>query len=57
MVRIRNGKVLARKLSVSEGWYIFAEVCSQNLQFGIDGNTNPGYMDVENMLSTHRSLK
>ena len=35
MVRIRNGKVLARKLSISEGWYLFAEVFSRNLQFGI----------------------
>ena len=26
---------MARKLSVSEGWYLFAEVCSQNLLFGI----------------------
>ena len=34
MVRIRNGKVLAHKLSVSEGWYLFAEVCSRNYQFG-----------------------
>ena len=34
MVRIRNGNVLARKLSVSEGWYLFAEVFSRNLQFG-----------------------
>ena len=34
MVRIRNGKVLAHKLSVSEGWYLFTEVYSRNLQFG-----------------------
>ena len=34
MVRIRNGKVLLLKLSVSEGWYLFTEVCSRNLQFG-----------------------
>ena len=24
--KIRNGKLLARKLSVSEGWYLFAKV-------------------------------
>ena len=34
LVRIRNGKVSARKLSVSEGWYLFTEVCSRDLQFG-----------------------
>ena len=41
---------MARKLSLSEGWYLFAEVCSRNLALG--GNTNPGYLDVEKMLST-----
>ena len=34
MVRIRNGKVSVHKLYISEGWYLFAEVCSWNLQFG-----------------------
>ena len=35
MERIRNGEVLARKLSVPESWYLFTEVFSQNLEFGI----------------------
>ena len=32
-------------------WYLFAEVCSRNLQFG-NSWTNPGYLDVETILST-----
>ena len=36
MVRIRNGKSLAHKLSVSEGWYLFAEVCSRNLSLNAE---------------------
>ena len=36
MVRIRNGKSLAHKLSVSEGWYLFAEVCSQSLSLNAE---------------------
>ena len=28
-------------------------ICS----LALDGNTNPGYLDAENMLHTHRSLK
>ena len=31
----------------------FPGICS----LALDGNTNPGYLDVENMLSTHQSLK
>ena len=34
MVRIKNGKVLGHKLSISEEWYLFAEVGFRNLQFG-----------------------
>ena len=36
MVRIRNGNSLANKLSVSEGWYLFAEVCSGNLSLNVE---------------------
>ena len=57
MARIRNGKVLARKLSTSEGWNLFAEVFSRNLQFGITWKYESRLFGCRNMLSTHRLLK
>ena len=36
MVRIRNGEPLVHKLSVSKGWYLFAEICSRNLSFNAE---------------------
>ena len=36
MVRIRIGKSLAHKLSVSEGWYLFAEVNSRKLSLNVE---------------------
>ena len=59
MVRIRNSKPLVHKLSVLEGWYLFAEVFFPEFEFecgvcsfSVDANTNPGYLNVENMLPT-----
>ena len=47
MVTIRNAEPLAHKLSVSDGWYLFAEVCSRNFQkLALDENTNLGYLEI-----------
>ena len=57
MERLRNGKVLAcnypfQKDGISSLKFV-PGICSMAL----DGNTNPGYLDVKNILSTHRSLE
>ena len=36
MVRIKNSKSLEHKLSISEGRYLFAEVCSWNLSLNAE---------------------
>ena len=55
MVRIRDGKVLARKYM--KGGISLLKFSPGIYSLVLDGNSNSGYLDVENMLSTHHSLK
>ena len=59
MIRIRNGKLLAHNLSFSEGWYLFAEFCSRNLQFGPRWKYRSGYLNqpLKRQTATHAELQ